>query len=345
MKTSDLISRRAALAGLGAAGASTLLPGVARASGSMTAAIYPGTWDEAYRAIVAPLLKSRHGVDIAFDPLFAVDQVAKVRAARGVPPFDCFVLDPGPAAAAQAAGLFEPIDASKLTNGSKLPAGMITSHGVTVNAQMAGICYNPKKFPNPPKTWADLFKPPYVERLGLTGFQTTFGTVALIEMAKAFGGSITNVDPIFEELKKALPKVAAVATPAALPGLFQQGQIDIMYTNTNNAATLKGRGVDIAFLAPESGAITFTTTLHIVKGADNLANAYKYIDTAISADAQSKLQLSPYNMIPVNRDVKLSDNLDIKSLDELSKMVTHDWSVINPNRAAWIERFNKEITK
>jgi putative spermidine/putrescine transport system substrate-binding protein len=345
MTKSDLISRRSALIGLGALSATPLLPGVAHASGSVTAAIYPGTWDEAYRAIVAPLLKASHGVDIAFDPLFAVDQVAKARAARGVPPFDCFVLDPGPAAAAQAAGLFEPIDASKLPNASKLPAGMVTSHGATVNAQMVGICYNPKKFPNPPKTWADLFKSPYVERLGLTGFQTTFGTVALIEMAKAFGGSITNVEPIFEELKKALPKVAAVATPAALPGLFQQGQIDIMYTNTNNVATLKGRGVDIAFLAPESGAITFTTTLHIVKGADNIANAYKYIDAAISAEAQSKLQLSPYNMIPVNKDVKLSDNLEIKSLDELAKMVTHDWSVINPNRAAWIERFNKEITK
>jgi putative spermidine/putrescine transport system substrate-binding protein len=293
----DLISRRAALMGLGAVGASAILPGVAQAAGSMTAAIYPGTWDEAYRAVVAPLLKAGHGVDIAFDPLFAVDQVAKVRAARGVPPFDCFVLDPGPASAAQAAGLFEPIDVSKLANAGKLPAGMITSHGVTVNAQMVGICYNPKKFPNPPKTWADLFKSPYVERLGLTGFQTTFGTVALIEMAKAFGGSITNIDPIFEELKKALPKVAAVATPAALPGLFQQGQIDIMYTNTNNAATLKSRGVDIAFIAPESGTITFTTTIHIVKGADNVANAYKYIDTVISADAQSKLQLSPYNMI------------------------------------------------
>ncbi len=345
MPSPDLISRRAALAGLAATTGTLLTPPTALASGSVTAAIYPGTWEDAYRAIVAPLLKSRHGVDIAFDALFAVDQVAKVRAARGVPPFDCFVLDPGPAAAAQAAGLLEPIDASKLTNAAKLPAGMITSHGVTVNAQIVGICYNPKKFPNPPKTWAELFKSPYVERLGLTGFQTTFGTVALIEMAKAFGGSITNVDPIFQELKKALPKVAAVATPAALPGLFQQGQIDIMYTNTNNAATLKGRGVDIAFQAPESGAITFTTTLHIVKGADNPANAYKYIDTAISADAQAKLQLSPYNMIPVNKDVKLSDNLEIKSVDELSKMVTHDWSVINPNRAAWIERFNKEITK
>ena len=106
-------------------------------------------------------------------------------------------------------------------------------------------------------------------------------------MAKVFGGSATNIEPVFAELKKAVAKAAAVAAPAAMPGLFQQGQIDIMYTNTNTVAILKGRGVDIEFLKPETGAITFQTTLHIVKGADNVASAYKYIDTAISADVQS----------------------------------------------------------
>ncbi len=118
-----------------------------------------------------------------------------------------------------------------------------------------------------------------------------------------------------------------------------------MYTNTNTVATLKGRGVDIEFIKPETGAITFQTTLHIVKGADNVANAYKYIDTAISSDVQAELQKQPYNMVPINKDVKLVETLDIKSLDELATMVTHDWTVINPQRAAWIERFNKEITK
>ncbi|HEY5797896.1 MAG TPA: extracellular solute-binding protein, partial [Bosea sp. (in: a-proteobacteria)] len=306
---------------------------------------YPGTWEEAYRGVVAPALKKNFGVDVAFDSLFAVDQVAKVRAARGVPPFDCFVLDPGPAAAAQQAGLFEPIDAAKLANGPKVPTGLITSHGVTCNAQVVGIASNPKKFPNPPKTWADLFKSPYVERLGLTGFQTTFGTVSLIEIAKAFGGSEADMEPVFKVLKEAVPKVAAIATPAALPGLFQQGQVDIMYGNTNTVAILKGRGVDIAYIAPESGSITFQTTLHIVKGAENVDAAYKYIDTAISADIQNALQKAPYNMVPINTETPLEPSLDIKSLDELSKMVTHDWTKINPQRAAWIERFNKEITK
>lgn len=317
----------------------------ARAAGSLTAAIYPGTWEEAYRGVVAPALKKAADVDVSFDSLFAVDQVAKVRAARGVPPFDCFVLDPGPAASALQAGLFEPIDAAKLTNAGKVPAGLITSHAVTCNAQVVGIAYNPKKFAAPPRSWADLFTSPYVERLGLTGFQTTFGTVSIIEMAKAFGGSETNIEPVFAELRKAVAKAAAVAAPAAMPGLFQQGQIDVMYTNTNTVAILKGRGVDIAFVKPDSGAITFQTTLHIVKGADNVAAAYRYMDTAISAAVQGELQKQPYNMIPINKDVALVDTLDIKSVDELARMVTHDWTRINPQRAAWIERFNKEITK
>jgi putative spermidine/putrescine transport system substrate-binding protein len=321
------------------------MPFGARAAGSMTAAIYPGAWDEAFRAEVAPRLKEWHGIDVAFDPLFAVDQLAKARAARGIPPFDAFVLDPGPAAQGRDADMFEPIDPSLLTNAGKLPAGMVGEYGVTVNAQIVGIVYNPTKFPAPPTRWEQLFEEPYVSRLGLTGFQTTFGTVSLIEMARAFGGSDTNVEPIFEKLKEALPKVAAIAAPAALPSLFQQGEIDLMYTNTQNSATLKGRGVDIAFQVPETGAITFHTTLHIVKGSDNIEAAHKYIDTAISAEVQTALMLPPFNLLPVNTDVALDDSLPIKSLDELAGMVTHDWNVINPQRAAWIERFNREITQ
>jgi putative spermidine/putrescine transport system substrate-binding protein len=339
------ISRRDLLASAGAFGLAASLPLRALAASSLTAAIYPGTWEEAYRGVVAPALKKSADVDIAFDSLFAVDQVAKVRAARGVAPFDCFVLDPGPAASAMQAGLFEPIDAKKLTNAAKVPDGLITSHGVTCNAQVVGIAYNPKKLTTPPKGWADLLKSPYVERLGLTGFQTTFGTVSIIEMAKVFGGSVENMEPVFAELKKAVAKAAAVAAPAAMPGLFQQGQIDVMYTNTNTVAILKGRGVDIEFVKPETGAITFQTTLHIVKGADNIESAHKYMDTVISADVQGALQRQPYNMIPINKDVTLVDTLDIKSVDELAKMVMHDWTKINPVRATWIERFNKEISK
>ncbi|MFO1082629.1 MAG: extracellular solute-binding protein [Reyranellaceae bacterium] len=339
-----MFTRRKVLAGATALGGATLMPGLAHAKGSVVAATYPGTWEDAYRAIVAPALKKTYDIDLELQPLFAVDQVAKAKAARGAPPFDAFVLDPGPRITAIEAGLFDKFDGKKLSNAAKMPAGFVDDWGVCVNAQVVGIAYNPKKVPAP-KGWKDLLSDPWVSRLGLTGFQTTFGTVSLIEIAKVFGGSETNIDPALVELKKVLPKVAAVGQPAAMPGLFQQGQCDVMYTNTQTVATLASKGVDIDFVKPETGAVAFYTTLHLAKGTTEVDNAYKYMDIVASKEVQEALTKPPFNFIPVNKDVALPDYLPMKSLDEFNSFVRHDWTKINPLRAGWIEKFNKEMAK
>src|SRR5256884_5994076 len=337
-------TRRQFLAGAAATVGAVAGARPAQAKGSVTAAMYPGTWEEAFRAHVVPALKSAHDVDLEMTPLFAVDQIAKARAARGAPPFGAFVLDPGPRVTGIDRGLFEKFEARRLKNVGRLPAGMVDDWGVTVAAQVVGIGYNPKKLPRP-KSWTDLLKDPWVSRLGMTGFQTTYGTVSIIEIAKQFGGSETNVEPFFVEIKKVLPKVAAIGAPASMPALFQQGQCDITYTNTQTVATLRGRGVDIDFVKPERGAAAFFTTMHIANGSKEAANAYKYLDTAISAAEQTATLQPPNNFIPVNREVKLAANLPMASLDEMAKFVKHDWSKINPLRAGWIERFNKEVAK
>lgn len=336
------LDRRALMMGSAALAGTSMLSLPARASGSVTAAIYPGTWDEAFRSIVAPALKTASDVDVEFASLYAVDQIAKARAARGIPPFDVFVLDPGPAASGLEMGLYEPFDVSNLSNGPKLPADFVTDYGVPVAAQVVGIAYNPSKV-DKPKGWADLFTPDYAKHLGLTGFQTTFGTTSLIEMSKVFGGSETDVEPVFAKIQEILPNVAAVAQPSAMAGLFQQGQIDVMYTNTQTVARLKSLDVDIEFAAPETGAIAFVTTMHLVTGAENPDQAYQYIDTVISEGVQNQLMQPPFNFIPVNGDVPLLSSLPMTSLDEMSTFVRHDWTKINPLRPGWIERFNKEV--
>ncbi len=337
--------RRQLLAGAAALGGLSLLPRIAHAKGAVTSAIYPGSWEEAYRGIVAPALKQAHGVELQMQPLFAVDQIAKARAARGNPLFDTFLLDPGPRVTAIEAGLFEKFDPSRLSHAGTLQPGMADEYGVTVAAQFVGIAYNPKKFDKPPTDWKDLFAEPYVSRLGLTGFQTTFGTVSILEMARAFGGQGTDVEPFFAALKQALPKIAAIGAPASMPSLFQQGQCDIMYANTQTVGTLKARGVDIEFVRPASGVITFFTTLHIAKGAQEIDNAYRFIDTVLSAPVQTQLMKGPYFMAPVSSEVQLDGSLPLKSLAEMSGMVQHDWKQINPLRAGWIERFNREVAR
>jgi putative spermidine/putrescine transport system substrate-binding protein len=330
--------RRSLLAGMGAAA----LPLAAQAQTAMTAAVYPGGWDEALANVLAPALRARHNVSVAFDPLFAVDQIAKARAARGTPPFDVFVLDPGPRVSGIDFSLFESFDPARLSSRGVLPDGYADAQGAAVAAQVVGIAYNPTKVPKP-TGWRDLLQPQFASKLGLTGFGTTFGTISLIEMAKALGGSEANMEPLFTELRRIKSSVAAVAQPAAMPGLFQQGQIDLMYTNTYTVTLLRSRGVPIAFAVPATGAAAFVTTMHIAKGSRNIAAAYQYIDTMISTPVQTALAAAPYFFVPVNKEVTPGEDVPMRSISEINRFVTHDWSVINPLRAGWISRFNREM--
>jgi hypothetical protein len=48
----------------------------------------------------------------------------------------------------------------------------------------------------------------------------------------------------------------------------------------------------------------------------------------------------------VNKNVPLQPDMPVdlvKSHAELASFIHHDWRQINPKRAEWIERFNKEI--
>ena len=345
MSTPEL-SRRTLLAGGALLVTTTALPRRAAAAGRVVAPVYPGPWEEAYRAVVVPAVKKNADVDTVLTPLLALDQVAKVKASRGAPPVDIFLLDPGPAVVAIEDGLVDKFDPSRLKNIGNLPKTFHDEWGVAVAAQIVGIAYNPKKVERP-KGWKDLFDPKYYGKVGISGFGTTFGTSSLIEISKQYGGSLTNVDPAFEQLKKWLPHVGAIAqNPVAVNTLFQQGQMDVTYTNFQTVSTLKGRGVDIEFVKPDSGPIAFYTTIHVVKNAPNKDNAYKYIDTILSTDVQAALQKPPYNLLSVNKNVPLQPDMPkdlVKSHEELASFVQHDWRKINPNRAAWIERFNKEI--
>ena len=340
------LSRRTLLAGGALIATTTLVPRRAAAAGRVVAPIYPGPWEEAYRAVVVPAARKNADMDVVLTPLLALDQVAKVKASRGAPPVDIFLLDPGPAVVAIEDGLVEKFDPSRLKNIGNLPKTFHDEWGVAVAAQIVGIAYNPKKVERP-KGWKDLFDPKYYGKVGISGFGTTFGTSSLIEISKQYGGSLTNVDPAFEQLKKWLPHVGAIAqNPIAVNTLFQQGQMDVTYTNFQTVSTLKGRGVDIEFVKPDSGPIAFYTTIHVVKNAPNKDNAYKYIDTILSTEVQAALQKPPYNLLSVNKNVPLQPDMPrdlVKSHEELASFVQHDWRKINPHRAAWIERFNKEI--
>jgi putative spermidine/putrescine transport system substrate-binding protein len=58
---------------------------------------------------------------------------------------------------------------------------------------------------------------------------------------------------------------------------------------------------------------------------------------------QSALALDPYFFVPVNKEVTPGADVPMRSISEITNFVTHDWSRINPLRAGWISRFNREM--
>jgi putative spermidine/putrescine transport system substrate-binding protein len=326
-----------------------LFPGMSYAQArKLVFATFTGSWEEAHRDVLVPAFKKASGQDMLLDAMLSVDQIAKVSAARSNPPIDVMLHDPGPALTAISQDLVEPFPVASSKNYKDLIPEAQDAMGPSMFFQVVGLTYNPDKIKTPPSSWADLFKPEYKGRVGMTNLNSTLGTGFLVELARMNGGNESNVEPGFAAIEKLKPSLAAVAAnPGALAALYQQGQIDISPGNFNAIQILKARGVPVEWVAPKEGAIAFKTSIHIVKNSPNKELAAQLIDTALSFEVQTRLMQPPYLVVPTNSKVKMEGEIAkvlAKDTAELKKkFVFQDWKKINEKRPEWIARFNKEI--
>jgi len=345
-----MTSRRKILQTGLALGAMQLFPHLSFAQAKRVVfATFTGSWEEAHRAVLVPAFKKANdGADIVLDPMLSVDQIAKVTAARNNPPIDVMLHDPGPALTAIGQDLVQPFPVDKSVNFKDLIEEAQDPLGPGIFFQVVGLTYNPEKVKTPPTSWKDLWKPEYKGRVGITTLNSTLGTGWLVEIARMYGGSESDVEPGFKAINELKPNLAAVAANlGALATLFQQEQIDISPGNFNAIQILKARGVPVEFVAPKEGAIAFKTSIHIVKNSPNAALAAALIESAMSPEVQTKLMQSPYLIVPTNSKVKMEGEI-AKTLakdraDMKKKFVFQDWKKINEQRASWIERFNREV--
>lgn len=345
-----MIDRRQMMTAALTLGAMHAFPGLAMAQARrLVFATFTGSWEEAHRDVLVPAFRRANGnAEITLDPMLSVDQIAKVTAARANPPIDVMLHDPGPALVAIDQDLVEDYPVAQSTHYKDLIPDAQDAKGPAPFFQVVGITYNPEKIKTPPTSWADIWKPEYKGRVGITNLNSTLGTGWLVEVARMRGGSETNVEAGFKAIEELRPNLGAVAAnPGALATLYQQGQIDIGPGNFNAIQILKARGVPVEFVAPKEGAIAFKTTIHVVKNSPNREMAFRLIEAALSPEVQTRLMNSPYLIVPTNTKVAMvgeiakvlaKDHADMKT-----KFVFQDWKAINRQRAAWIERFNREI--
>lgn len=278
-----------------------------------------------------------------------MDAVSKLVAARNNPPYDVIILDEGPYLAALEHDIFATIPTDKLPNLKDIPEKFIDPRGtgVFVSGQIIGIAYNTEKLKETPTSWNDLLKPEYKGRVGLAGMDSTLMTAWMVEMARLNGGSESNMEPAFEFVKRLLPNVGAVAAnPGALASLFQQDEIDISIHYNNNVGDLRSKGVPVTLAKPDTGWAHIKSTMHIPKNSRNVELAAAYINEAISPAVQTQMAAAPYMLVPTSTKAKFSPELEMyaTSMEDVENMNGVDWEALNPRRAEYIQRFNREIS-
>jgi putative spermidine/putrescine transport system substrate-binding protein len=343
------ISRRNLLGTALSLTAASFVPARAGAQGkTLVAATFPGTWNEAHRQILAPAFQKATGASVTQSIILGTDQVARLTAAKGSqPPFDVAIFDSPQVLDAVRQGLIVEYPAAKSPNFKDLLPVFQDKWGPVITMQVVGIGYNPRKIATPPASWDELWSGKYKGRVGLTALNSQLGIAFLAEINRLKGGDETNFEPAFKALRELLPNVGAIAANlGAFATLWQQEQIDIAPYNFNFVQTLKGKDVPVELAIPSTGAIGWSTSLHLVAGAAEPDLAVKYIDTHLDAGIQAAMLKPPYDVIPTNSKVKLEGAVTkaiAKNHDELAKIRSFDWDKLNPQRGALIDRFNREI--
>src|SRR5919202_2421697 len=203
------IHRRSLLPGTAALGAASALPRLARGAETLVATTFPGTFNDAHRAILVPAFKKRTGADVTLTIQLAVDAINKLAAGAGQPPFDVVILDEGPLLDAVKQGLIVEYPAEKSPNAKDLLPNFQDRWGPKVTMQVIGNGYNPKRIKTPPKSWDDLWNPAYKGRVGLTALNSSLGMAFLVELARVRGGGESDIEPAFRALRELLPSVGA----------------------------------------------------------------------------------------------------------------------------------------
>lgn len=342
------LSRRAfALTALSALAASALIhPGMARAgSGQVVAATFPGAWEDAYRTILTPMVKEA-GFDLTIAPALAQDQIAKLMASPGQPPYDALLVSPGQSAILIEAGLIEKIDPTRLKNWSKLSPTAQNEWGPYVTVEVNGIAYNPEVVDKPSGYKALFEDPQYAGQVAQIGFGSNSATMAWTEINKLYGGDYENMQPVFDLIKTHLDDMTIATSGSNQMTMYQQGEIAVFMASTGNVAKLRELGLAAEFAHPESGSPAVPVSIHLVKGAQDPDAVYAYMDAAISAAAQTQLGEAPTAMIPTNTEVPFSSVVaQFVTPKQLAAAVYPDWTAINKHRADWTQTFDRIVSQ
>ena len=191
--------------------------------------------------------------------------------------------------------MLEPIDVTKLTNYPKiddrfknLPYDPNNQYSIPYMWGTVGIIYNTTMVEEPVDSWNALWDERYAGKI----FVYDSEREGIMAALKKLGYSMNTRDPKeLEEAKQELIKQAPLVLSYVGDegkGKMISGEAALMMAWAGDAMVMTEENPDLAFALPKEGTNFFVDAIVVPKGAENLENAYKYIDFLCRPDIAAK---------------------------------------------------------
>lgn len=347
-----MTSRRDFVSAAGSSALALSFPLTSLAQGNantVTVTALGGKWEQAIREHFIPVFKKKTGADVRIVLGAPSQWTSQIEAQPRKPPLDAIDNSETLAISLIEKGLVLKLTPDKVPNLVDIPdiyRKPFDDFGASYIYSSAGLFYNSERVRQAPKTWLEFFdragRGEFGKSLTFADISYTWGPHMLWHFNQALGGTMANMDPIFNAMRKVKAHVvkfwgsALEAERLALSkevdlGILWDGRVTAM--QDTNAPFLR-----FARLDPNS--LLTLTPAQVVKGTND-ALAFEWVNTLLSPGPQLELY-KLINFAPTNRKTQIPESLKAR-LPDLNNVAVPPYRELAAAIPAMVDRWNREI--
>ncbi|MBW9068905.1 ABC transporter substrate-binding protein [Agrobacterium pusense] len=304
----------------------------AQAQQTVTFLGYSGLFQERYtKAVIEPFMAANPDIKVEYFPQQgSAAMLGSLRAQKAAPQSDIALMDVSVAKTGTDEGLFDKIDESVTKNVADLypNARFEGVAGVGVTFDNLVLIYNTDAIKTPPDSWNALKDSAFKGKVAMLSAPDIVGIGTTIIMDHMNGGTdfIKNIDAGINAMAEVAPNVQTwEPKPEVYPNVVN-GQVSLgVGWNARSQVNADGSKGKMKVVLPKEGTILQINTLNLVKGGPSSEAARKFVDYALSPEAQAAFTAAMY-YAPTNAKATVaadvSDRTVVKAMD---KVIPVDW--------------------
>lgn len=313
---------------------------------------YSGIFEKYYReAVVEPFMAKNPDVKVEYFGMpNSAQMLGTLRAQVAAPQFDVAIMDITVSKAGTDDGVFAVIDEKVSPHVADLVplAHLEGTNAVGVTLDSLTMIYNKELVEAPPTSWEDLWNPAYKGRIVLPAAPDTTGIIFTV-IADRMAGGTDYTKSTEKGIEKVMTLAPSVQTWEPHPDVYtpimsSTAAIGLGW-NARSQIFAATEGSKLAVVMPKEGSGFQINAIGLIENAQNTEAAKRFIDYALSPEAQAALT-NAMHYAPVNsKAVELisADSMNKTVMSTADSMLNLDWNVIAQIRDGITKEWRRRV--